>query len=218
MEGLEAEDPDLVEQIRRLMFVFEDILLVNDKGIQSVLKEVDNEELSLALKTASEELKQKIFKNMSERAAQLIQEDMQYMGPVRRERRGIRPAEDRGHRAPPGRRRRNHHRRPRRREGNGGLTHAGHQIAQVPIPSRRFRWPASRITRGRLFCACRSSRPSNCWPRAERGGRTEESGAGASCRRWQTSGFGAGLEEGKKSGHDQALAEHRDKFAAATEA
>jgi flagellar motor switch protein FliG len=83
MEGLEAEDPDLVEQIRRLMFVFEDILLVNDKGIQSVLKEVDNEELSLALKTASQDLKDKIFKNMSERAAQLIQEDMQYMGPVR---------------------------------------------------------------------------------------------------------------------------------------
>ena len=83
MEGLEAEDPDLVESIRRLMFVFEDILLVNDKGIQAVLKEVDNEELSLALKTASQELKDKIFKNMSERAAQLIQEDMQYMGPVR---------------------------------------------------------------------------------------------------------------------------------------
>ena len=54
MEGLEAEDPDLVEQIRRLMFVFEDILLVNDKGIQSVLKEIDNEVLSLALKTASQ--------------------------------------------------------------------------------------------------------------------------------------------------------------------
>ncbi|MDQ3441552.1 MAG: flagellar motor switch protein FliG, partial [Planctomycetota bacterium] len=83
MEGLEAEDPDLVEQIRRLMFVFEDILLVNDKGIQSVLKEVDNEALSLALKTASEDLKQKIFKNMSERASQLINEDMQFMGPVR---------------------------------------------------------------------------------------------------------------------------------------
>ena len=83
MEGLEAEDPDLVEEIRRLMFVFEDILLVNDKGIQSVLKEVDNEELSLALKTASEELKEKIFRNMSERAAKLIQEDMEYMGPVR---------------------------------------------------------------------------------------------------------------------------------------
>ncbi len=83
MEGLEAEDPDLVEQIRRLMFVFEDILLVNDKGIQAVLKEVDNEELALALKTASEELQDKIFRNMSERAAKLIQEDMEYMGPVR---------------------------------------------------------------------------------------------------------------------------------------
>ena len=83
MEGLESDDPDLVEQIRRLMFVFEDILQVNDKGIQAVLKEVDNEELSVALKTASEELKAKIFGNMSERASQLIKEDMQYMGPVR---------------------------------------------------------------------------------------------------------------------------------------
>ncbi|TVQ61150.1 MAG: flagellar motor switch protein FliG [Phycisphaerales bacterium] len=83
MEGLEAEDPDLVEQIRRLMFVFEDILLVNDKGIQAVLKEVENEELSLALKTASTELQQKIFTNMSERASSLIKEDMEYMGPVR---------------------------------------------------------------------------------------------------------------------------------------
>lgn len=83
MEGLEAEDPDLVEQIRRLMFVFEDINLVNDKGIQSVLKEVDNDELALALKTASEGLAEKIFANMSERAAGLIKEDMQFMGPVR---------------------------------------------------------------------------------------------------------------------------------------
>jgi flagellar motor switch protein FliG len=83
MEGLEAEDPDLVEQIRRLMFVFEDILMVNDKGIQAVLKEIDNDELALALKTASPELRDKIFRNMSERASQLIQEDMEYMGPVR---------------------------------------------------------------------------------------------------------------------------------------
>lgn len=83
MEGLEAEDPDLVEQIRRLMFVFEDIMLVDDRGIQSVLKEIDNDELALALKTASEDLKEKIFKNMSERASQLIGEDMQFMGPVR---------------------------------------------------------------------------------------------------------------------------------------
>lgn len=83
MEGLEAEDPDLVEQIRRLMFVFEDIMMVNDKGIQSMLKDVDNDDLALALKTASQDLKDKIFKNMSERAAQLIREDMEYMGPVR---------------------------------------------------------------------------------------------------------------------------------------
>ena len=83
MEGLEADDPELVEGIRRLMFVFEDILLVNDKGIQQVLKEVDNDALGLALKTASEDLKQKIFRNMSERAAKVVQEDMQFMGPVR---------------------------------------------------------------------------------------------------------------------------------------
>ena len=83
MEGIEAEDPDLVEQIRRLMFVFEDILMVNDKGIQAVLKEVDNDELCLALKTASDALKEKVFNNMSARAADLIKEDMQYMGPVR---------------------------------------------------------------------------------------------------------------------------------------
>ncbi|MCP3903359.1 MAG: flagellar motor switch protein FliG [Planctomycetes bacterium] len=83
LEGIEEEDPDLVEEIRRLMFVFEDILLVNDKGIQSVLKEIENDELILGLKTASEELQQKIFSNMSARATELIKEDMEYMGPVR---------------------------------------------------------------------------------------------------------------------------------------
>ena len=83
LENLETDDPDLVEQIRRLMFVFEDIMLINDKGIQSVLKEVDNDELALALKTASDDLKEKIFGNMSDRASQLIKEDMEYMGPVR---------------------------------------------------------------------------------------------------------------------------------------
>ncbi|MFK7883101.1 MAG: flagellar motor switch protein FliG [Phycisphaerales bacterium] len=83
MEGLESDDPDLVEEIRRLMFVFEDIKMVNDKGIQAVLKEVENDELSLALKTASDELQQKIFGNMSERAAGMIKEDMEFMGPVR---------------------------------------------------------------------------------------------------------------------------------------
>ena len=83
MESLEEQDPELVESIRRLMFVFEDILRVNDKGIQSVLKEIDNAELGLSLRTASDELKEKIFKNMSERAAQLIKEEMEFMGPVR---------------------------------------------------------------------------------------------------------------------------------------
>jgi len=83
MEALESEDPDLVEQIRRLMFVFEDILLVNDKGIQGVLKEIETDELALALRTASDELKDKVFRNMSERAVQLLKEDMEYMGPVR---------------------------------------------------------------------------------------------------------------------------------------
>lgn len=83
MEGLETDDPQLVEEIRRLMFVFEDIRQVNDKGIQAVLKEVDNNELAVALRTASPELKEKIFKNMSERAAQLIREEMEFMGPIR---------------------------------------------------------------------------------------------------------------------------------------
>jgi len=83
MDGLEAEDPDLVEEIKRLMFVFEDILQVDDRGIQAVLKEIENDELALSLKTASDELKQKILSNLSERAAQMIKEEMEYMGPVR---------------------------------------------------------------------------------------------------------------------------------------
>jgi len=83
MEGLSEDNPELVEEIRRLMFVFEDILRVDDRGIQAVLKEVENEELALALRTASDELKEKIFSNMSERAAALIKEEMEYMGPVR---------------------------------------------------------------------------------------------------------------------------------------
>ncbi len=83
LESLEEDDAQLVEKIRRLMFVFEDILLVNDKGIQAVLKEVDQEELAMALKASSEDVRNKILKNMSERAAQLIKEDMEYMGPTR---------------------------------------------------------------------------------------------------------------------------------------
>lgn len=83
LETLGEDDPELVDQIRRLMFVFEDILLVNDKGIQAVLKDVETSDLTLALRTATDELKTKIFSNMSDRAAQLIKEEMEYMGPVR---------------------------------------------------------------------------------------------------------------------------------------
>lgn len=83
LDGIGEQDPELVEEIRRLMFVFEDIIRVDDRGIQAVLKEVENEELAMALKTASDELKAKILKNMSERAAQLVTEEMEYMGPVR---------------------------------------------------------------------------------------------------------------------------------------
>ena len=83
MDGIESEHPDLAEDVRRLMFVFEDIMLVDDKGIQTVLKEVDNDELCLALKTASEALQSKIFTNMSTRAAEVVREDIEFMGPVR---------------------------------------------------------------------------------------------------------------------------------------
>ena len=83
MEGMEVDSPDLVENIRRLMFVFEDVRFVNDRGIQTVLKEIDNDMLALALKTATEDLREKIFSNMSERAAEVVREDMEFMGPVR---------------------------------------------------------------------------------------------------------------------------------------
>jgi flagellar motor switch protein FliG len=83
LESLDQEDPELVEEIRRLMFVFEDILLVNDRGVQAFLKEIETPDLVLALRTATEELKDKIFSNMSDRAAQNIKEEIEYMGPVR---------------------------------------------------------------------------------------------------------------------------------------
>ena len=83
LESLEEENPEIATEVKKLMFVFEDIILIDDRGIQQMLREIDNKELALALKTASEELKEKIFKNMSKRAAEGIKEDMEYMGPVR---------------------------------------------------------------------------------------------------------------------------------------
>jgi flagellar motor switch protein FliG len=83
LESLEQEDPELVEQIRRLMFVFDDLMKLDDKSIQMLLKEVENSQWALALKGASEELKQKIMGNLSQRASAMLAEEMQYLGPVR---------------------------------------------------------------------------------------------------------------------------------------
>lgn len=83
IEALEMENPDLAEEIRRRMFVFEDILTMDNRSIQRTLREVDSNDLTMALKGASEEVKKKIFSNMSKRQAEMINEDMQYMGPVR---------------------------------------------------------------------------------------------------------------------------------------
>jgi flagellar motor switch protein FliG len=83
METLEIEEPELADEIRRKMFVFEDILSLDDKSIQRVLREVDNNELAVALKGSNEEVQNVIFNNLSKRLASMIREDMEYMGPVR---------------------------------------------------------------------------------------------------------------------------------------
>jgi len=83
METLEVEEPDLADEIRKKMFVFEDILLLDDRSIQRVLRDVDNNDLAISLKSANEEVKGAIFKNLSKRLASMIQEDMEFMGPVR---------------------------------------------------------------------------------------------------------------------------------------
>jgi flagellar motor switch protein FliG len=83
LESIEQHDPQLASEIKRLMFLFEDLLYIDDRGIQRILREVDKKELALSLKVVDEKLKQKIFQNMSERARELLQEELQYMGPVR---------------------------------------------------------------------------------------------------------------------------------------
>lgn len=83
METLEIEEPELADEIRKKMFVFEDILLLDDRAIQRVLRDVDNNDLGVALKAANEDVQNVIFKNMSKRLATMIKEDMEYMGPVR---------------------------------------------------------------------------------------------------------------------------------------
>ncbi len=83
LENLAQEDPDLVDEIRRLMFVFEDITKLGDRDIQSLLKNVESSQWAMALKGASEELKDKILNNMSKRASDLLLEEMEYLGPVK---------------------------------------------------------------------------------------------------------------------------------------
>jgi flagellar motor switch protein FliG len=83
IETLEEQNPELAEEVRRLMFLFEDIVLLDDRSIQQVLREVDGKDLAIALKGTSEVVQGKIFANMSSRAAEIIREDLQYMGPVR---------------------------------------------------------------------------------------------------------------------------------------
>ncbi len=83
METLEIDEPELADEIRKKMFVFEDILLLDDRAIQRVLRDVDNGDLSIALKSANAEVQNVIFKNLSKRLAVMIKEDMDFMGPVR---------------------------------------------------------------------------------------------------------------------------------------
>ena len=83
MENLEIEEPELADEIRKKMFVFEDILMLDDRSIQRVLREVENGELAVALKGANEDVQNVIFNNMSTRLSAMIREDMEYMGPVR---------------------------------------------------------------------------------------------------------------------------------------
>lgn len=83
MARVEEKDPELAEEIRKLMFVFEDVIYVDDRGIQELLKIVDNQKLVIALKTAPDDVKTKLYKNMSNRAATLLKEDLDAMGPTK---------------------------------------------------------------------------------------------------------------------------------------
>ena len=83
IESLEVDSPELAEEIKQLMFVFEDIIMLDDRSLQLVLREVDTKDLSLAMKATSDEVAEKIYKNMSKRAADMLREEISYMGPVK---------------------------------------------------------------------------------------------------------------------------------------
>jgi flagellar motor switch protein FliG len=83
LDALEIQDPELADEIKKRMFVFEDIVILDNRAIQRVIREVENEDLRLALKVSSDEVKEIVFKNMSQRMAETFKEEMEYMGPVR---------------------------------------------------------------------------------------------------------------------------------------
>ncbi|PWB80342.1 MAG: flagellar motor switch protein FliG [Candidatus Methylomirabilota bacterium] len=82
-QAIQESDPDMADEIRKLMFTFDDVILVDDRGVQRVLKEVEQKELALSMKAAGAEVAAKIFKNMSERAAGLLKEEIEFLGPVK---------------------------------------------------------------------------------------------------------------------------------------
>ena len=77
------DDPELAEEIKKLMFVFEDIVMLDDRSLQMVLRDVDTKDLSLAMKATPQEVSEKIYKNMSKRAADMLREEIEFMGPVK---------------------------------------------------------------------------------------------------------------------------------------
>ncbi len=83
IENLEIQNPELAEEIKKRMFVFEDIVLLDDRSLQLVLREIDSKDLALALKASSSEVAEKVYRNMSKRASEMLREEIQYMGPVR---------------------------------------------------------------------------------------------------------------------------------------
>jgi flagellar motor switch protein FliG len=83
LNEIEEASTELAAQIKQKMFIFEDLVLVEDRGFQKLLRRVETKELAIALKAASEEVKQKVYKNMSERAAEMLKEEMEVLGPVR---------------------------------------------------------------------------------------------------------------------------------------
>ncbi len=83
LESIEEKDFNLATEIKRLMFLFEDIIGIDDRGIQRILRDVDKRDLALALKITDDKIKEKIFKNMSERAAEVVKEELEFMGPVK---------------------------------------------------------------------------------------------------------------------------------------